>query len=208
MDKREKQVERNHYKFAHYSHLGRWVSYYHQLDELLKKHPKNVLEVGPGDKVFGSFLKNNTEVSYTSVDIAEDLHPDIVGDITKLPLENNSYDAVCVFEVLEHLPYEHFEQAVSELHRVSRKHVFISLPHFGPPFKFLLKVPLLPVIKISFKIPFMKEHAFNGEHYWEIGKKGYPLERILRDLEKQFVVEKHFIPFENQYHHFFVLEKR
>lgn len=203
-----KQVEKKHYSFAQYSHKDRWNSYFNQLNETLTLRPSSVLEIGVGDKVFGSFLKNNTSVEYKSVDVAEDLEPDIVGSVTSLPFKENSFDVVCAFEVLEHLPYVNFEAAISEIHRVSKKYAVVSLPHFGPPVKFLLKLPFLPEIKLSFKIPFHKQHEFNGEHYWEIGKKDYPLSRIQNDLRGYFKVIKEFVPFENQYHHFFVLERK
>ena len=203
-----KQVDKTHYFFSKYSHKDRWVSYYHQIDEVLKLKPESILEIGVGDKVFGSFIKNNTDILYKSVDIDKDLGPDIVGSVTALPIEDGTYDAVCAFEVLEHLPYEKFPQALFELKRVSKKNVIVSLPHFGPPIKFSLKIPFLPEVKLSFKIPFYRKHEFNGEHYWEIGKRGYSVSRIKKDIEKYFKIAKDFIPFENQYHHFFVLEKK
>ena len=204
----EPQVDKSHYDFSRYAFEGRFVSYYWQLKEALSLSPGSVVEVGVGDRVFGDFLKNNTDISYRSVDVAEDLKPDVVGSITALPLPDKSADVACAFEVLEHLPFEDFDTALGELARVSKRNVLISLPHFGPAVKFLLKVPLLPEMQIAFKLPFPKKHVFNGQHYWEIGKRGYPLSRIRAALRKHFVVRKEFLPFESQYHHFFVLEKK
>ncbi len=204
----EVQVDKKHYDFLKYSHPGRWASYFFQLKEVLSLNPRSILEVGVGDKVFGSFIKNNTDISYTSLDIAPDLHPDIIAPITATGLATNSYDLVCVFEVLEHIPFDQFEEALRELLRVSKKHVVISVPHFGPPVQFLLKIPFLPYIKFSFKIPFARKHVFNGEHYWEIGKKDFSVSRVIESIEKCGVLEKHFVPFENQYHHFFIINKK
>ncbi len=201
------QVDKNHYNIEKYSHPERWASYYYQLKEVLASKPESILEVGVGDKVFGSFIKNNTAISYTSVDIAEDLHPDVLGDVLALPFPDNSFDAVCIFEVLEHVPFEKFEQALHELFRVTKKSVFISLPHFGPPVKLLLKVPFLPEIKFAVKIPFGRKHVFNGEHYFEIGKKGFPLSTIKEKITNVGVLINDYVPFENQYHHFFILNK-
>ena len=71
----------------------------------------------------------------------------------------------------------------------------MSLTHFGP------------MLSFSLKIPFQKKHSFNGEHYWEIGKRGYPARRIRAVLVRYGAIRKEFVPFENQYHHFFVIEK-
>lgn len=203
-----KQVDKTAYDFSRYAHSGRFVSYYHQLAEVLALKPESVLEIGVGDGAFRDYLKNNTNISYTSVDVADDLHPDVVGDVTKLPFEDNKFDVVCAFEVLEHIPFEHFEKALAELARVSRGNVVLSLPHFGPPVKFLLKIPFLPELSFAFKVPFARKNVFNGQHYWEIGKRDYSPARIQDILKKYFIVEKEFVPFENQYHHFYILKKK
>jgi len=203
-----KQVDKHSYDFHLYVQPERWMSYYHQIDEVLALSPKSVLEVGVGDGILRDYIKSNTTINYQSIDVAEDLHPDIVGSVENIPLPDNSIDVVCAFEILEHLPFEAFEKALCEIKRVSRGHVAISLPHFGPPIQFMLKIPFLKVIRFAIKIPFFKVHIFNGQHYWEIGKKGYPPTRIRIVIEKHFDITKEFIPFESQYHHFFVLQKK
>ena len=105
------------------------------------------------------------------------------------------------------ISFEEFKKILQELKRVSRQYVIISLPHFGPPVKFLIKIPFLREFKMSFKIPFYKKHVFGGEHYWELGKKYYEPKKIMKILKDNFYVKKNFIPFENQYHHFYVLAK-
>ncbi len=200
------QVDKTHYTFGKYAFEGRFVSYYWQLKEVLALNPLTILEVGAGDRVFGNFIKDNTSVQYTCVDIAEDLQPDVVGSILALPFADKSYDVACAFEVLEHLPFEQFDKALGELARVARTHVVISVPHFGPMFSFSLKIPFLPQIRFAFKIPFPKKHVFNGQHYWELGKSGYPAKLIHQKLSKHGKLITNFIPFNNSYHHFFVLK--
>ena len=201
-----KQVDKNAYRFERYTGLDRWSSYYYQLREILALSPASVLEIGVGDGVVRQYLKTQTSVAYTSLDVADDLGADVLGDARSLPFADASFDMVCAFEVLEHLPFEDFEQALGELVRVARTHVLVSLPHFGPPIKFLLKLPFLPEIRFAFKVPFPKRHIFNGQHYWELGKRGYPLSRIRAAFERHGILLTELVPFENSYHHFFVIK--
>jgi hypothetical protein len=50
---------------------------------------------------------------------------------------------VLAAEVLEHIPYEEFPKALSELRRVSKRFVVLSLPHAGYVFAVGFKFPLL-----------------------------------------------------------------
>lgn len=61
------------------------------------------------------------------------------------------------------------------------------------------------VIPLSMKKPI---HKFDGEHYWEIGKAGYPLTKIINDIQRAgFKIEKNNRIFEFPYHMFFILKK-
>jgi len=199
------QVDKSQYTFDKYAFEGRFVSYYWQLKEVLAQKPSSILEIGVGDRVFGSFIKNNTPVAYTSVDVAEDLHPDVVGSILKLPFADKSFDVACAFEVLEHLPFEQFDLALKELFRVARSHVVISVPHFGPMISFAFKIPFVPLLRFAFKIPLSKKHIFNGQHHWEMGKRGYSVSLIRKKLSSHGELLRDFVPFGSSYHHFFVL---
>lgn len=201
-----KQVDKQAYQFERYVGIDRWASYHYQLREIFSQKPTSVLEIGVGDRVIGNVLKEHG-IAYTSADVAEDLSPDVVAEVTALPFADKTFDTVCAFEVLEHLPFEKFNQALVELARVSKHSILISLPHYGPSFRFECKIPFLPRIRFAWKVPHPAKHTFNGQHYWEIGKRGYPVRRIRASLGKIGSLRKEFIPFENQYHHFFIIEK-
>lgn len=51
------------------------------------------------------------------------------------------------------------------------------------------------------------KHVFDGEHHWEIGKKGYLLKKIIDDLSQKSKLLKTYRVPENPYHRFFVFEK-
>lgn len=202
----QKQVDKDAYHFDLYGDEERFVSYHAQLTEIMRIKPESVLEIGVGDQVVGNYLKNNTKIAYTGADIADDVGADVIAPVTKLPFPDRSFDVACAFEVLEHLPFDQFQPALTELARVARSHVLISLPHFGPMLSCAVKIPLLPRVRISYKIPYPKAHVFNGQHYWEIGKRDYPVSRIRTELSKHGKIIRDFIPFESPYHHFFTLE--
>ncbi len=203
-----KQVDKDHYTFSGYAYPGRFVSYYHQLQEVLNWNPKTILEVGVGDRVFANYIKNNSLVMYTSFDIAEDLNPDIVGNVTEMPFKDGDFDVVCAFEVLEHIPFELFENAIQELVRVANKAVVISLPHFGPSFEFSLKIPFFKRLKWSFKFPYHPKHVWNGEHYFEIGKKDYEVKKNTIYTQKVCNSYKAFRTFRKSISPLFYFSKR
>ena len=71
--KEKKQVNKKAYRFERYMRLPRWVSTHVQINEVLKKKPQTVLEIGKGFGVFEYVIKNSG-INYTSIDIAEGLY--------------------------------------------------------------------------------------------------------------------------------------
>ncbi len=197
----------NDYFSKEYNDLKRWMSYWYQIKEVLELNPKSVLVVGKGDGLVPMYLKT-WGLDVVTLDNDESLSPDIEASVLSIPLNDNSFDAVLCAEVLEHLSYSEFNKALSEIKRVAKTDAIISLPHFGPAIRFLLKIPFLPELRFILKLPYPIKHQFKGEHYWEIGKRGYPLRRIRNDIKKSgFTIKNDYIVFENPLHHFFVLKK-
>ena len=195
------------YFSSDYEDKNRWVSYWYQIKEVFDFHPESVLIVGKGSGLISEYFKLSG-IRTTTLDIDESLHPDIVASVLKMPFKDNEFDVVLCAQVLEHLPYEDFSKALSEIKRVIKIGAVISLPHFGPAIRFLFKFPLFPEIKFMIRMPYPKKHKFKGEHYWEIGKRGYSLKKIKKEITKSgLAIEKDYVIFENPLHHFFVLKK-
>jgi len=194
--------------------IPHWISYWYQIKIILTLSPflKKLLVVGKGDGIVANILKEYTSEVKT-LDIDYKLKPDYVASVEKMPLADNNFDIVLCTEVLEHLPFEKFEKSLSELKRVAKKCVILSLPHFGPPIKFSFKIPLIREKKIALKIPISITHTISKKiakeeiHYWEIGEKNYSLKNVKKIIKKYFKIKKEFLPFENLSHHFFILEK-
>lgn len=50
--------------------------------------------------------------------------------------------------------------------------------------------------------------GFDGELYWEINKAGYPLRKVMGEMQRaRFEIKKTYRVFEMPYHRFFVLGK-
>jgi len=125
-----KQVDKVHYSFEKYFTAARWMSYWYQTKEIASRSEiKTILDIGPGTTFLKDVLTiHRPDIRYESVDIAEDLEPDHVGSITKLPLQDKSFDVVCAFEVLEHVEFSDFEVGLNEMKRVSKQFI----PHQYP----------------------------------------------------------------------------
>lgn len=205
----EKQVDKELYFTFDYNSQARFISYWYQLTTIIKYKPKNVLEVGIGNKIVSDLLKKfNCEV--TTVDIDKELKPDYVASIENLPFPNNSFDIVCAFEILEHLPFKKFENSLKEMKRVSRNKIIFSIPDVQPSIYFCFKVTAVPRIKFQLNLPniIKRRHKFNGQHYWELNKEdtGFrKVKSIFNNLNLELI--DHFRIKENPYHHFFILQK-
>lgn len=57
------------------------------------------------------------------------------------PFKNESFDLVTSLEVLEHLPQEDFKRGISELQRVSKKYILITVPNEGDLERSLVMCP-------------------------------------------------------------------
>ena len=203
------QVIKNHYFNLEYDTKARWISYWYQINEVVSQNPECVLEIGSGNKTVSSYLKK-IGLEITTCDFDKNLEPDVVANVLKLPFKQNAFDIVICAEVLEHLPFKYFTKSLREIYRITKKSAVITLPHFSLTnvyFGFKI-VPFVPRKELCLKVDYPFENKFDGEHYWEIGKRRYPLNRIKREIIKSgFLIQKMYYPKENPRHHFFVLEK-
>lgn len=202
------QVQKDHYFNVGYNHKARWLTYFYQIQLLNKYNGKNILEIGPGHG-WVKLIADDLGLHIETVDIDPDLKPDYVATVDQLPVDDARYDIVCAFEVLEHLPFSTFRKNLVEMGRASKGCVIISLPdHRHTLFHFRMKVPFLKYFEILIKIPTTKNHVFDGQHYWEIGKKGYQVRDVKREIESAgFRIKESLVFPDTPRNHFFVLEK-
>jgi len=154
-------------------------------------------------------LLKKHDIKIDTVDIDEELKPDYVASVLDLPFNDNKYDVVVAFQVLEHIPFDKFSQAISEMRRVGIRYLIISLPDAKKWWEYAFYIPFLGQKRFLIKRPRIRPriHQFDGEHHWEISKKGFSLEKIKLEFKEQNLelVKTYFVP-ENFYHRFFVLK--
>ena len=203
------QVESSHYFNKAYDTKVRFISYWHQINEILKLKFESVLEIGIGNGFVSKYLKER-DVNITTLDFDSKLNPDIVGDVLNIPFADNSFNVVACYEVLEHLPFEKFNRALAEIFRVSDSYAILSLPDASKVYRLFIQIPILGVFRKLISLPQLKRpaHIFDGEHYWEIGKDDCSLNKIIEGIAQSgFVVKSTYRLFEYPYHRFFVLKK-
>jgi 2-polyprenyl-3-methyl-5-hydroxy-6-metoxy-1,4-benzoquinol methylase len=205
---REVQVAPEHYDFERYDDAERWMSYWHQIRAVLAVRPKTVLEIGPGSGVFRHCLRA-AGVDVKTLDIDATREVDYVGDVAHLGdalPPDVTFDAVCAFQVLEHLPFADFEACLASLAARARPHVFLSLPYRG----LRVRISLWwgdHHLTLGHKLMLPWRHRPIPEHHWELG---FPLtaRRITKVIAKHMdVVSRGFIR-ENPYHYLWQLRSR
>jgi len=170
---------RGHYD-ATYISGGREFSLAHQLSAIHRLGPKSVIEIGPGPGLATHCMRTGG-IEVTTVDVQADLSPDVVASVLELPFDDAAYDAALCCQVLEHLPFESFGSAITELGRTVKSGIVLSLPdvtrcvylgwglrrtglrarHVGVPGKRAK--------------PFPESRLESMGHYWEIGYQGSEL---------------------------------
>lgn len=203
------QVNSSHYEFERYIDKPRWNSIWHQIEAVLQLGGGRVLEVGPGPGVFTNVART-AGLLVETVDIDPDLRPDYVASVTDLPFADGAFDVVVAFQVLEHVPYETSLRALCELARVAARGVVISLPHSRKTWRYLFHVPKIGQMTLMVPRPRLRApvHIFDGQHYWEIGKRGYSPRRVLSDFKAPGMqLQRNYRVPENPYHHFLIFTR-
>jgi SAM-dependent methyltransferase len=108
-----------------YAKGTRYKTHVDRIIEWVKE--KNVLDVGAGDGIITHLLgAKGIEIDEIAVKIAQEKGVDVIqGDAYKLPFPDNSFDAVTMFDVLEHLDKPTI--ALKEARRVAPT-LYISTP--------------------------------------------------------------------------------
>lgn len=197
---------------SEYLSKDRLISYHHQLRLIfsLGNQVTNILEIGIFNSLLTHLLTQNG-YNVTTADVDPNLEPDIHLDLTTdFSLTQDKFDAIVLFQVLEHLPYEQSEEALKKLALITKKYLVISLPFNSQFLGVQIKYSYADRSRyLLLKMPkFWSTKPVCNEHYWEMGLKGYSKKRILNSVAKAgLTVKQEFIDPIHPYHYFMVLEK-
>lgn len=188
-----------------YDSPDRFLSYWHQINEICSLMPKEILEIGIGNGFVSKYIKDRG-LNVTTMDINENLCPDICASVLDIPLEDDSFDVVACCEVLEHLPYTDLPKALAQIKKVTRRYAIISLPDARKFFTFRIGVDRGKIFQRYFDV--WRIARIDEHHQWEINQPGYANKRISSDIENAgFRIIKNFRTYRGLPHRYFVLEK-
>lgn len=176
--------------------LSNFVNTYYQYRDLQRLPGcRSVLIAGPGQGLDTQVLRWRG-YDVTTFDIDETFQPDHVGSVHDLSIFADArFDAVIASHVLEHMAVPYLEPALRELARVARFSL-VYLPVHGRH----VQTRFVPGIRgwdFSFVIdlfnPLRKPDGvtaryMQGQHFWEMGMRGFRLKDMLRRFESHFEI--------------------
>ncbi|MFN9370410.1 MAG: class I SAM-dependent methyltransferase [Planctomycetaceae bacterium] len=190
-----------------YMSLKRWSSLWYQVSLISELQPQTVLEIGVGGGVLKAVCQT-LGIAVQTADIDPELTPDFVSSVQRLPLQDQSFELTCAFQVLEHVPYSEAIVGFRELCRVSRRHILLSLPNAARAYPQQLTIPPLGNVRVTIPGPLRPFPQMIPSHCGEIGRPGTRLRQVIQDLGAETRLVREFRVFENPYHHFFQFERR
>ncbi len=146
------------------------------------------------------------------MDINPNLMPDVVGDVRDINkhFHPGEFDLIVCCEVLEHLPFEHFENIIRDFSSISSNHVYLTLPRAQ---KILLNM------SFTLKIPFIKRQEWDlhiavpssqtgVEHFWELDSSSQTRRKTITEiLSRYYNIERFEREIQNPYHNHIILSR-
>ena len=183
-------------KWASELNLSNFINTYYQYRDLqLCPDVKKILIIGPGQGLDTQVLKWR-KYEVTTFDIDQTFKPDVIGSIHDLSMfEDSSFDVAIASHVLEHLAVPYLDSSLEELARVS-KYSLIYLPVAGRHFQWRLKMDLkgidlsciFDLLNYFHKPDGITPRYCSGQHYWEIGMRGFRVRDMIRRLSMHLTV--------------------
>lgn len=213
-----KDLSREYYDFSGYVNRARWLTYFHQLELILRTEPASVLEIGVGPGIVRAVLQDRG-VAVTTVDVNPDLEADHVGDVRELPesITSRPWDWVLCSRVLHHIPFAEVPSVIKALGLLSSQRLLITVPREDLSFQLSvrrtagkphqLRINLGSRLKRALRN--RKVLAGSASGVWMLGdKSGVTQSKFRALLEQHLTVDEEFILADDPSHVFFACSSR
>jgi predicted SAM-dependent methyltransferase len=170
-------------------------SYYQYRDVQRWPDARKILIIGPGQGLDTAVFRSRG-YKVVTFDIDATFEPDVIGSVHDLSsFADREFDVAIASHVLEHLPPEYLDRSLSELARVAR-YCIVYLPVTGR----IARLRVTPGIRgwdWSFTISLFnffdkpdprRPKYCRGQHYWEVGRRGFTRKNLHRRFSKFFHV--------------------
>ncbi len=180
--------------------LSNFVNAHYQYRDLSERcSAGRVLIVGPGQGLETAVLKWRG-YDVVTADVEPTFEPDVICSVHDLSIfASQSFDAVIASHVLEHVPPDLLDTAIGEIARVSR-FALVYLPVRGRRIQMRVQSGF-GAIDWSFGVDLFNyfdkplsgvRKYMAGQHYWEVGVRGYRVSQVRSRLERHFDVRRSY----------------
>jgi hypothetical protein len=180
--------------------LSNFVNSYYQFRDLQRcGSARTILIIGPGQGLDTQVFRWRGH-DVTTFDIDERFKPDALGSVHDLSMFcGQQFDVVIASHVLEHVALPYLDRSLAEIARVGQ-YALIYLPVAGRHFQARLSLGF-KAIDVSFiadlfnyfhKPDGVTPRYCAGQHYWEVGMRGFRRADVLRRMRSHFDVIEHY----------------
>ena len=176
--------------------LSNFINASYQLrDAQLCGEVKSILVIGVGQGLDTAVFRWRG-YRITTLDIDDTFHPDVTGSCHDMSMfRDGQFDVVIASHVLEHFPVLYLDAALAEIARVG-EFALVYLPVAGRHFhlRFAPGVLGIDISLIVDFLPFWQKpdgvtaRYCQGQHYWEIGLRGFYKADLVRRFSAKFEV--------------------
>jgi hypothetical protein len=176
--------------------LSNFVNTYYQCRDVRRcGDVKTILVVGPGQGLDTAVLRW-LGYQVTTLDIDDTFEPDVVASVHSMNMfTQGQFDVVIASHVLEHMAEPYLDSGLRELARVGR-FALVYLPAHGrhmqlrvkPGFRDLDLSVIVDVFNYLEKPSGIEPRYCAGQHFWEVGMRGYRPKDLSRRFSQYFDV--------------------
>lgn len=207
----EALLEKKRYYADGYFNVDHFISISEQIRLVRGLKSTNILEIGIGNGLVSDFLRK-AGYNVTTFDINPNLNPDVIGSVTDLveALNHRKFDLILCAEVLEHMPFEYFEQVINNIALTTNEYAILTLPRSQKvifDIQCKIKIPKMPYFNtgLFFSLPIS---SVPPEHHWQLDSSVQTKrEEIVKIITQQFkIVDSGRFRFRSD-HYYFILKK-